>query len=253
MKKTIQILCCCVLLFGVGTAVHAESIGVCPSGDECDFHKIQNAIDSASDGDYIGIEAGTYTENLNIPKGLDITITGNSLDATNVVIRGKVRVRKNADLELTYVVLNANGKANGIRVMGDGRLNLKYGDLKNANAYGILAEQGATVDVYDQKIRRNGIHGVLARKNSRIDISRAKIKDNQFAGLRAFDTKNLSIKDSTLRNNDKGISLKNSEDNTVCWRNDFIKNRIGIRLKTSAVSRTGNTFTDNTTNFLDLI
>jgi hypothetical protein len=77
-----------VLGLGLGTPVGLaqRTITVCPQG--CQYAKIQEAINAASEGDTIQVKAGTYQENLTIIKRL--TLQGEGKD--KVTIQGTVTI-----------------------------------------------------------------------------------------------------------------------------------------------------------------
>ena len=56
-------LICLTVLACLATASNAETITVC-ADETCDHVSIQNAIDSASDGDLIMVGPGTYPESI---------------------------------------------------------------------------------------------------------------------------------------------------------------------------------------------
>ncbi len=64
--------------------------------DGCPYHKIQDAIDSASDGDMISVESGIYPESLNLSKRL--TLRGLNTG------RGKPQLVNNSSI----IVVSAN-------------------------------------------------------------------------------------------------------------------------------------------------
>ena len=66
----------------IGLAQGGKTITVCASG--CDFAKIQAAIDSASAGDTIQVQDGTYAENVTISSKQDLTLQGAGRDVVTL-------------------------------------------------------------------------------------------------------------------------------------------------------------------------
>ncbi|MFA6027989.1 MAG: right-handed parallel beta-helix repeat-containing protein [Patescibacteria group bacterium] len=251
MKKLKKIVLCSVLMLGLGLVAQAESLVVGSDASD-DYHTIQAALDNVQTGDYVSIDAGTYEEDLTIPENIEVVLTGNSLNNTEVIIKGKVLVSAGADLELQYLILNATDKNYGVRVLDGGIADIKYGFLRNADRYGVILEEGAFVEVWEQTINNSEVYGIFAHENSTLDVGNSIIKNNTKAGVRGLDTTGLSVKDSTLRSNGRGISLKDSAADNVCWRNNFIKNGTAIRLKNSEISLLDNTYSGNTHRLVDL-
>ncbi|MEZ5335632.1 MAG: hypothetical protein R2741_10530 [Methanolobus sp.] len=61
-----------VFLFAFGSIAAAATLTV-GAGDE-DFSSIRDAVNNASQGDTILVSSGTYSENINVDKQLEITL-----------------------------------------------------------------------------------------------------------------------------------------------------------------------------------
>lgn len=77
MSRIARFFTVVVLLVGVGSGVLATELGVLVVGPKSDFTRIQDAMDSAADGDTIHVQSGVYVENLLIEKPIHLLGLGN--------------------------------------------------------------------------------------------------------------------------------------------------------------------------------
>ncbi len=240
--------------FNANTTKAAELVDtiVVGSSSSADYATIQEAVDATGDTGYIDIEDGTYEEDVIIPSGKDLTITGSSLDNMAVTIKGTIWIKKNSDLELTYVNMNAGSHFYGIRVGVNSTLDLKYGILRRGKN-SIYSPNRGTVNLYDQVIRKAQHHGILAKKKSYVNVDTSYIKLSGKSGIRARNTRDVDVNESFMTNNATGISFKNAldKDNQVT-ETVFRGNDIGMRIMNSFVYKADNTFVNNLINIANL-
>ena len=102
MRAPSILLIAMLLLISIGIApVSAATLNVCPT---CTYTDIQSAINAASAGDTISVSAGTYAENINIDKQLEIIGAGNA----TIITQNSAGA---GDSHIGVVQINASGTA----------------------------------------------------------------------------------------------------------------------------------------------
>ena len=104
-------------ILSVAVPAYAHTWTVCSSG--CDFVTIQEAVDTARNGDTIELGAETFHENVVVPDGLHCTILGAGRTETVVDGGGIARVfsASGGSLHLANVTIR-NGGDGGVHVRG---------------------------------------------------------------------------------------------------------------------------------------
>jgi parallel beta-helix repeat protein len=188
-----------VLGLGLGTPVGLaqRTITVCPQG--CQYAKIQEAINAASEGDTIQVKAGTYQENLQIIKRL--TLQGEGKD--KVTIQGTVTILSTKLVTLsgftvkggqgvyiedsTTVVFSDNAfvesTAEGLRARSSS-ITLRGNLISRNKSHGLLLVLGSKALITGNTITSNGGDGVTIRA-SQADLSDNIVRDNGGCGVRA--------------------------------------------------------------------
>ncbi|MBU4337949.1 right-handed parallel beta-helix repeat-containing protein [Patescibacteria group bacterium] len=192
-----------------------------------DYPSIQWAIDSASAGDKIWVDSGTYYENVNINKQL--TLEG--IDTGG----GKP-------------VVDAKGKGRAITLSADGITLEGFSAINTANASGEWPIAGILVKSQKNIIKNNTVNSndngiVLYYSNN-----------NELAGNEAFDNSNgiyldhsidNNLSNNTTNSNNNGIVIasdgNNIFGNNILSDNTADSNDRGIYL----LYASGNTITDN--------
>jgi hypothetical protein len=141
---------------GVG---QAATYMVCPSG--CDYSSIQAAVDAAAAGDTILIGAGTYSENLDVDKGLTLSGAGPEL----TIIDGN-----NTERVLWTEAYPNEAAANGITLSGVTVQNGASSDGAGITNFGHLTLDNSRVISNTAVQRAGGIwnQGTLTVTNSLI-------------------------------------------------------------------------------------
>ena len=184
---------------------------------------IQAAIERSSPGDLIEVYSGTYAENLNIDKKLNLygvdTGEGNPvIDARNL---GSAITVSSDGVNLGWFEVTNSGHDAGIKVYSS-----------DNNIHNIIAS--------------NNYVGILLSQNGRNTINSTKISGTgagSYGGLVLEDSDNNLISGIDVKANDMGISLMNSRSNRILqWidpitkrtkDNEISGNRIGIKLSNS--------------------
>ncbi|MCW2926859.1 MAG: hypothetical protein JWM86_827 [Thermoleophilia bacterium] len=179
----------------VTPSASADTITVCAAA--CDWTTIQEAVDSASDGDVINVAAGNYPENVDVDT-VDVTITGAKADAdgrTRAVDAGETVI----DAATGYALSVANAT-----VVVDG-LVLRGG---SASSSGGLLATSSSVTLRDSIVDR-GYYGVRATGTGAeaLLIERVRLATSTFAAS-ATSLLTATVQDaamSTTSGSGKGV------------------------------------------------
>jgi parallel beta-helix repeat protein len=194
-----------VLGLGLGTPVGLaqRTITVCPQG--CQYAKIQEAINAASEGDTIQVKAGTYQENLTIIKRL--TLQGEGKD--KVTIQGTVTI-----LSAKLVTLSGFTVKGGQGVYIEDSTTVVFSDnaFVESTVEGLLA-RSSSVTVRGNLISRNKSHGLLLAFGSRALITGNTITSNGGDGV-TIRASQADLSDNIVRDNG-GCGVRADADSTV--------------------------------------
>jgi nitrous oxidase accessory protein len=201
-------LCFLIMLLITGTTT-AKTFSVNVDG-KTDYISIQKAIDAASNGDTILVYPGTYTENINISKSLEVRSTSSPEDT----------IIEACKPDHSAITVTANSVTiNGFTVCGANSF-----DLTDTKSF-LPAPSGLDL---------SGCH------NSKIICNR--FLENYY-GIWFYDASNNTITNNTVNSNSESISFSASTDNTIA-NNTVSSNKNGISLGDSA----DNTIANNNVN-----
>jgi parallel beta-helix repeat protein len=111
------------------------------------YHTIQSAVNVAKAGDTIVVDAGTYTEQVTIPAGLNnLTLTTADCRPDATIQSPGFTVNGTSDIDAAYVVRISG--AHGVTI-NDFNIN---GDAGNTTEYGIKVDMGATANITNNNI-----------------------------------------------------------------------------------------------------
>lgn len=184
---------------------------------------IQNAINSANIGDIIEVNSGTYTENLNINKKLNLY--GVDIGAGNPII-------------------DARNLGSAITISTDG-VDLGWFHVTNSSFNAGIKVDSSWNGIHDI-IASNSYVGILLSQSTHNTISSIKImgiiNSSAYGGLVLENSSFNLIRMITISASDVGISMRNSNNNEINSgthmgyffsydeENSISENKIGIRL-----------------------
>ncbi len=197
-----------------GDEVRGSTIFVNASGGG-DYTHIQWAIDNASDGDTIYVEAGSYYENITISKKLDLIST----DYQNTVINYPSPYLG----ENVAVLINANR----VKFIGF-RISVKSYSRGSAIMYGILLKDANHCRIEKNNVTNVSLHeglGIYLQYSNNNTIEN-NILSNNDESIYVQYSHNNHISNNTCNNNYRnGISFYYSNDNIIskntCNSNKF--------------------------------
>ena len=211
-----------------------------------DYPTIQAAVNAASNDDLIEVHNGTYVENVDVNKrlniyasdGASITIVkaSNSNDHVFEVTANNVTI-------MNFTVTDATGyHKSGVYLNG-----VSYCDISNNvvtnNSFGIYVYSSTYNDVYNNIATGNVYHGVHIRFSSNINVTNNDVTLNNGDGVYVHESNYSLIEGNTITNQSTGygISLHESSFNTIT-DNDVTSNSMGLVLVSNC---NNNTITNN--------
>jgi parallel beta-helix repeat protein len=184
-------------------SAECEIINVCQDG--CPYHKIQEAIDAANEGDMISIESGIYPESLNLSKRL--TLRGLNTGG------GKPALVNNSSI----IIVSANRSiVDGFNISGSKEAGIKIISMENT--------------LLGNDIRQNSL-GIDVLSGGNI-ITRNNVSDNDLGIEIENASKNIITFNNISHNKDYGVMLQGSTFNILAG-NTVIGNLLGVDLNES--------------------
>jgi len=196
---------------------------------EGDYTHIQWAVDNASDGDTIYVEAGAYYENVLINKTLNLTGAGS--ENTTIDGRGIQDV-----LEITanwvnvsgFSIINRGSWNAGIKVF-----NAQHGRIENNNC------------------SRN-LNGIFLESSNNIIISNNRAFFNFYYGIYLLNSVSNIINNNTCAFDGNGIFLQTSDNNLISNNTIQFNNYSGIYIYDSDSNTIENNICNSNENGIDI-
>ena len=233
-------------------------------GSTGSYSTIQSAVNAASSGDTITIEAGTYSEDVDTD-GKNLTLIGAGPNKVIIDATGNdsaVTVNQGETVRLEGIALT--GSAQGVNVVGStftaNDLDI-YGMTGDSAGGGFLLSEGANVDVSDTLVRgikvgNNAYGGAVFASDSSATFTDCIFKNNKSYQGGAIYLVNsiLELTDSSVWGNDStlkggGLQLRQGSDATLLrveiYENSSGDQGGGINVEDSDLSCQNCSITDN--------
>jgi parallel beta-helix repeat protein len=196
------------------------------------YESIQEAINSASIGDEILVNPGTYYENIVVDKRLDLIGLKNPvIDAGGDYVKGPgVTILADGVLMKGFTIRNSTNTA-GDPLSGAGVLVRSNNNTINENILENNYRSGIKVlGGYNNSITNNSIYsnfeGILVSDSHLNKIESNRINKNNDAGIFIKGTSEQnSVKYNIIDNNSRGIFLTDAGNNDIT-KNTVFKNKV---------------------------
>jgi parallel beta-helix repeat protein len=264
MASLSLLLLCASSLLVTRSVAASRTWTVDPNGS-ADYRTIQQALDSAVDGDSIVVHSGTYYESVVVNKRVSIV----GQDAVSTVIDGNGSAR--------VVTLSAGGIALGGFTIRDGvegvtvlsNMNNLTGNVLINNFVGLVLSSGSegnivsendislsvTYGIYgdrcgknliaENNVSSNGYDGIFLYQSDPCVLDHNRILSNTMDGARIRYSSNNTVEGNLFSGNDKGLVILSDEDplrkpglakNNTIEENIVVNNSCGIMIEHAAVS-----------------
>ena len=215
---------------------------------------IQDAVNNASSGDTICVEAGNYTENVEIATAY-LTLAGEGADVVTVIAADS----GDHIFEVTDDYVNISGfNVTGATVSSKAGICLSKADhcnisdnIASNNEYrrGIYLYYSSYNILLNNIASNNKYHGIYIDSSSDNILLNNNVSNNNY-GIELYDSSNNTLTGNTALYNDYGIELYDSSNNTLTG-NTALYNYDGIYLESSSDNLIYNNCWSNTNNVYD--
>lgn len=172
-----------LIVIGVGVAVWVlfvapQTLTVCPSG--CAFAQIQQAIDTARSGSTLHIQAGTYREDVQIAKPLQI------VGSEGALLEGQINITKAEDVSITALTVHGS-----VGIALSRRVTLKENTISGSADVGVAVIRSQEISLVGNTITGNAGDGIFIEA-SQVQLAQNTIGGNKGYGIRADSASQLS-------------------------------------------------------------
>ena len=228
----IKIMFLIISIMLISSIIYAHGATLIVGDGPKGYESIQEAINSASIGDEILVNPGTYYENIVVDKRLDLIGLKNPvIDAGGDYVKGPgVTILADGVLMKGFTIRNSTNTA-GDPLSGAGVLVRSNNNTINENILEDNYRSGIKVlGGYNNSITNNSIYsnfeGILVSDSHRNKIESNRINKNNDAGIfiKGTSEQNL-VKYNIIDNNSRGIFLTDAGNNDIT-KNTVFKNKV---------------------------
>ena len=227
--KIIHLATSLLVMIIIGVSVTSAAIITVDDDGGSDYVSIQIAVDNASHSDTIIVYPGTYTENVDVDKGLTIISKSGNPDDTIVQAANP----KDHVFEVT---------ANNVTVSG---FSLKSAGGTRENPKAGIHLQTAHDCIISNNLLVNNLVGIVVESSSNIYLANNTATSNELYGIRLQSSSNNSLISNEVSYNGFGISLIFSNNNELNNNTANSNNYYGISLFQSGNNRLINNTASN--------
>lgn len=232
MKKNIEMII--VMAIFLNLLVMSSDIGTCDEfeinilivdddGDK-EYSTIKDALDNASDGDYIHVYNGTYDGYFTINKSVTILGEGKNntiIDGGNYLPNSTSLIKIKADNVILQGFNIQNSKRDILLFIEDAPFPFDYYD------YGIGLEiTSDNNQIFENKIQRSAGYALLLNKSNNNIISNNEITNNEDLSIYLKNSSDNTIYKNNISNNLRGIVFHINSTDNLLYQNNFINNSI---------------------------
>ena len=189
-----------------------------------DYAKIQWAVDAASAGDTIIVRPGTYNENVDVDKPVEIRSYSQNPSDTIVKASNSGDHVFDVTADNVYIsgftVTGATGSGKAGIIYNSNNCRIENVDASN-NYYGIYLGSSSNNIIANNTVSNNN-YGIYLWDSSSNTIANNTVSNNKYGICLGYSSNN-TITNNTVLNNDDGIYLKSSSKNFI-YLNNFINN-----------------------------
>ncbi|MCD6146330.1 MAG: right-handed parallel beta-helix repeat-containing protein [Methanosarcinales archaeon] len=225
MRMEILLIGMCALMWAlIGTTAATTW---CVGGDAgADFTGIQDAVDAASEGDTIAVDAGTYNENVNIAKS--VTLQGKGADCVTVHAANPdehiFKITASGVNISGFTITGAGDYSAGIYLDAVNHCNITENNITNNNGGGMYLSHASSSIIANNNISNNYYGIFLDSCNGNVFDSNIISDSFNGDGISMDSSMSNTLVDNTIESNaHAGIGFWSSSDN-LAYHNNLINN-----------------------------
>ncbi len=201
---------------------------------------IQEAIDSAQEGDLIEVQSGTYYENIDVSKRIDLKGIGNPIVDSGKKGNG-ITLSANGIVLEGFTIVNA--RENGIKVLSNN--NTIKANIVSGNLLCGIELYNSNNNTLSNNLAKNNQFGIGLRNSLNNQLVGNIVNNNNDSGIILFESSNNLLSDNIVRENKDPKRSEDQPGHTVTYgifidnsMNNYIKenkvedNNVGISIRT---------------------